>query len=507
MSTRLGRSLLLAALVWLLKSSGAHGAQQRLAFQEFVQDPNRLASFARGVAVMKSRDGAAPASKEYRTSWQYWSAMHHYFGPQSEAGTVASARSRALPWLRHFFDGVPDLTPPSSPPNVAQRVFGGCQHGTDHFLTWHRMYLYYFERVLRAAAGDETLRLPYWDYTAEANVGLPAQLGQPQLNGAVNPLFDARRRSQTVQLNPNATDIDLLLQQTSFATFQDNLENQPHGTVHCTVGAGCQIPLMGAVPSAGTDAVFWMHHANIDRIWQCWLEQGGQVPGGSFRQQAFDFVDEMGTLVTLTVDQLLGPGSPIDYTYDNVSQCRRAAAPPDGLAAFRAGALAAEPEKTTLDSATAVAIDAPVKTLSLEVPRTGAPSDSLKKAFRVDRPAVPGAVELVLEGVTVEATPGVLFDVFLAKRGGAERRYVGTLSFFGAGAVHEHGAAAQGFHRSFDVTEALRALVGPELATDAIDVVFEATTGVADADPDEARAAFNAQAGLKIGKVELRVLR
>ena len=496
--------LTLAAL--LLAPVGASAAQVRLSYQEFVKDANRVASFARGVAVMKSRDGAAPDSALYRTSWQYWSAMHDYFGPQSASGTVANARSAVPPWLRHFFDGVPDLTPPSAPPSLAQGLWGGCQHGTDHFLTWHRMYLYYFERVLRAAAGDADLRLPYWDYTAVANVGFPQLLGQLQLNGAANPLFDPRRRSQSVQLSSAATDIDGLLQQTSFTTFQENLENQPHGTVHCAVGAGCQIPLMGAVPTAGSDAVFWMHHANIDRIWQCWLEQGGQVPGGSFRQQTFDFVDETGSPVTLSVDRLLGPSTPIDYTYDNVTQCRRTAALAGGPSAFRAAALAAEPEKTTLDSASGVAIDAPVKTLSLELPKSGAPSDSLKKAFSADRPPLAGGVELVLEDITVEATPGVLFDVFLAKRGGGERRYVGTLSFFGAGG-HPHGDAAHGVDRSFDVTEHLRALVGPTLQTDAVDVVFEATTGVADANPAEARAAFNAQAGLKIGKVELRVVK
>jgi hypothetical protein len=409
--------------------------------------------------------------------------------------------------LRHFFDGISDLTPPASPPDVAQRVWAECQHGTGHFLTWHRMFLYYFERVLRAAAGDPELRLPYWDYTAIANVGFPQLLGQPQLNGAPNPLFDARRRSQTVQLDPAATNIDGLLQQTSFTGFQGNLENQPHGSVHCAVGAGCQIPLMGAVPSAGTDAVFWMHHANIDRIWQCWLQQGGQVPGGSFRQQSFDFVDETGALVTLSVDQLLGPNTPIDYSYDNVTQCRRTPAPAGASTAFRAAALAAERETTTLDSASAVAIDAPTKALSLEVPRTGAPSDSLKRAFSAEQPALAGGVELVLENIRVEATPGVLFDVFLAKRGGGDRRYVGTLSFFGATAHQGHGDAAHGVDRSFDVTEHLRALVGPTLETGAVDVIFEATTGLADADPAEARAAFNPQAGLKIGKVELKVVK
>ena len=197
-------------------ASPTPGAQVRLSYQTFAQDPARVASFERGVRVMKSRDGAPKDSAAYRTSWQYWSAMHGYYGPQAGAGLVADSRNAAPVSAQHFFDGINDLTPPAAPPNVAQRVWDMCQHGTRHFLTWHRMFLYYFERVLRAAAGDTNLRLPYWDYTDPAQLGFPAALGQPQLGGQPNALFDVRRRSQNVQLNSNATNIDTLLQQANF---------------------------------------------------------------------------------------------------------------------------------------------------------------------------------------------------------------------------------------------------------------------------------------------------
>src|SRR5215472_14903311 len=42
----------------------------------------------------------------------------------------------------------------------------------------HRMYLWFFEHVLQDAAGDPSLRLPYWDY--ETNAALPAAF-VPQL--------------------------------------------------------------------------------------------------------------------------------------------------------------------------------------------------------------------------------------------------------------------------------------------------------------------------------------
>jgi tyrosinase len=41
-----------------------------------------------------------------------------------------------------------------------------CQHGWEEFLTWHRVYLYLFEKQLQDI--DATVTLPYWDWTADA---------------------------------------------------------------------------------------------------------------------------------------------------------------------------------------------------------------------------------------------------------------------------------------------------------------------------------------------------
>ena len=37
-----------------------------------------------------------------------------------------------------------------------------CQHGWEQFLTWHRMYLYYFEQQMQDI--DPSVTLPYWDW-------------------------------------------------------------------------------------------------------------------------------------------------------------------------------------------------------------------------------------------------------------------------------------------------------------------------------------------------------
>src|SRR5256885_12975374 len=37
-----------------------------------------------------------------------------------------------------------------------------CQHGWEQFLSWHRLYLYYFEQQMEDV--DPTVTFPYWDW-------------------------------------------------------------------------------------------------------------------------------------------------------------------------------------------------------------------------------------------------------------------------------------------------------------------------------------------------------
>jgi len=49
-----------------------------------------------------------------------------------------------------------------------------CQHGWEEFLTWHRLYLYYFE--LRLQDNISSVTLPYWDWTDNTTPNLDASL-------------------------------------------------------------------------------------------------------------------------------------------------------------------------------------------------------------------------------------------------------------------------------------------------------------------------------------------
>jgi hypothetical protein len=482
----------------------------RLKFQDFVKDKARLESLIRAVEVMKARSSKPHDSAEYRASWEYWTAIHGHYGSQAKAGLLADTLVDIEADKKVFYEGIHDLERPAEPAGLAAEVWDQCTHSDMNgksleFLTWHRVFLYFFERVLQDAAKDKTLRLPYWDYTDPGHVQLPAEFAQPELSpGRSNPLYDARRSAQTVTLDPDATDIDRVLEKTSFSDFSGEVEQQPHGTVHCTVAPGCPNAVMGDVPISANDPIFWFHHANIDRIFECWLKRGGTVPEDVLAHE-YTFVDPAGAKVRMKVADLWKAGGPIDYTYDNVANCSRQPLPP------LAPVTETEAKTQTVTEVAAVenfAIPEASEAVKLPLPRSGAPAERLEKALAAGT-GNPGRVELVLDGITFAGPPRVLFKVYLGTTGENPRRqYVATLGFFVAKHHGGHGGQSLGGGmpgRVVDVTEALQGLRGADGKLPDLQVEVVATEGTAGATLAAARARFNRNAGLKIGSIHLRV--
>jgi tyrosinase len=68
--------------------------------------------------------------------------------------------------------------------------------------------------------------------------------------------------------------------QTTFTAFTDHLENGPHGEVHVEVGTVNGVrEAMADIRVSPADPIFWLHHAQIDRLWSLWQVQNpGQNP-------------------------------------------------------------------------------------------------------------------------------------------------------------------------------------------------------------------------------------
>ncbi|HWX84987.1 MAG TPA: tyrosinase family protein [Xanthobacteraceae bacterium] len=505
-----------AIAVFMLSLNGADAQQLRMRWQDFISGPDgarRLASLTAAVTKMKSLDATDPVQDpvNYRRSWHYWANIHGYYGSQSPDGTVqqqidflnANGFAQDVKYYDGTASGGPPITDQTPPDDIAQKIWATCEHGDDaNFFGWHRMYLYYFERVLRWAANDDTLRLPYWDYTDPTQEAIPAAF-----QDIASALYDTKRQpginDGSATLDPNATNVNDALKESDYRTYENTIQDNIHGYVHCTVGPTCPVAHMGDVPVAGNDPVFYFHHANIDRLWACW-QQANVTPPGPWQDQMFSFVDETGALVTRSVKDFLD-STTLGYVYDNVNSCAR----PVVVAAERAAPpQAATPAPATtmakVHATESVAIRTPTTSVNLNVPPT--PLAGLFADVR--RPAA--KVQLVLRDITADRHPGTMFNVYLEKTANpGNRQYVGTISWF-SDFSHRHlghgGAVTKTL--TFDVTDQLRALGGD---TTGLTTVIDATNGLVANNPATlstlraaAASSFQPEANLRIGSIELQ---
>jgi tyrosinase len=161
-----------------------------------------------------------------------------------------------------------------------------CVHHRELFLPWHRAYLYLFEKALQDRVPGVTL--PWWDWTNHAE-GIPSAYATRKANGRKNPLFDSPiqqsgrgRPSQARTIRtpgspaglPSADDVEAVLKNRDFFTFQTQLESI-HDGIHVWTGG-----TMGEITSSAYDPLFWAHHCMIDRLWYLWQlrHPGAGVP-------------------------------------------------------------------------------------------------------------------------------------------------------------------------------------------------------------------------------------
>ena len=499
----------------------------RESLQTFMQDVDKVTSLVRGVEVMKQRNSAPPNSKEYRTSWEYWASIHGYPGPTSPSGTVQDVQDMILtqspdaPLYAGFFSGLQNLTPPAQPAGLAESVWATCEHGTRFFFAWHRMYLYFFERVLREASGDPNFALPYWDYTnnvpdaaqpSNSPWVIPAEFTRRRLqtsSGIIpNPLFESRRTAgfgASVQLDPRWTNIDSSLALKDFSDFQGSIDDGVHGFIHCATGNRCLAPFIGLVPFSANDPIFWHHHTNIDRLWECWTEINGEAANPTdeeWMNTEFKFVDENGNPVTMKVSELFDDNGPIDYTYDNVDNCfREEPVGPAMVIAMNEDAAAAEVRSVEAANVT----DIEITRLEQEIPLPAASPEATRALDSVARPIViqPARAVLHLEGVQASQEPGASIAVYLQNQGGERRAFVGVLSFFAFGA-HGEGHEETGRDYSFDVSAQLQRLATEGATGEGVRVALVATSGVVGA-KNALSAERYRDAGLKIRRMALEI--
>jgi tyrosinase len=406
-------------------------------------DGAEFTAIRRGVQTMMSRPASDP------TSWLYQANMH---------GTYDSP---------------------------ALEAWNSCQHGSFFFLSWHRMYLYYFERILRAASGDPNLALPFWDYTDPAQRTLPEAFRLPA-DVSSNSLFVSERApgiNQGAMLPASATNFENAMAFTNFSSptgsglsfggqqvpgpvhfsgIFGQLESQPHNIIHVLVGGNSG--WMSDPNMAARDPIFYFHHANIDRLWNVWLSRGGDRVNPTEQNwltQTFTFFDENGQAVQLTGQEVVDSAQQLNYTY---------AAGSGSQPQLEAITSASLPAKPFINAQQEVLVN---KRVSLRLHGTNARAAvSIPTADVQAMDDKEHRLTLVLEDIKF-GRPGIYYEVYAGLPQGEEPNpsspyYVGNVAIFGQledGSQAHNGerkegekAIAGGATLAYDITDLVERL-------------------------------------------------
>jgi tyrosinase len=456
--------------------------------------------YEKAVAAMQAKPIRDP------TSWRYQAAIHEYV--------------RAADPLKKPSDKLPSAT-------ERNKYWTQCQHNSWFFLPWHRMYLHIFEQIVLAEVvklgGPSTWALPYWNYSASATAALlPPDFRNAQLTGGGKNHLYVRDRE------PNAnkglviaqaadTDIGYCLQRTRFAggatggsagfggpvtAFNHgggsigSTENIPHGTMHGAVGG--LTGWMSRFATAALDPIFWLHHCNIDRLWEVWLQRRpgnlSPITANWLTAVPFDFRDALGNAIVMTPSQVLNTANaPLDYRYDDTSDplatptTTIAGVAPFGAAGFGGAATAAAAAPAAVPGIAAVAgggmaelvgatsspfklqkgiVEQPIKVTKPTGPAAAAFSAfEARAAARMAGgqpaapPQAPVRVFLHVEGIKSK-DPSIPYDVYLNLPPGADplkhpELRAGRLSMFGLVEASRSSKkhASNGLHYTLEITD------------------------------------------------------
>lgn len=165
-----------------------------------------------------------------------------------------------------------------------------CAHRNEQFPTWHRAYLLEMEKALQAAdrknGGNGKIALPYWDWTDRSqdtlvpsfcrsefpNVkGLKEDAGWALNNWGFEMPTDKRMAEMLDQAQINDMVDRFMLEDEHFkaATSEvspDSIES-PHDRIHMVTGWP-----MTSVPLASFQPLFYLHHCNVDRLYEGYIK-------------------------------------------------------------------------------------------------------------------------------------------------------------------------------------------------------------------------------------------
>ncbi|SPO31676.1 related to monophenol monooxygenase [Ustilago trichophora] len=215
-------------------------------------------------------------------------------------------------------------------------------HSVAAFLPWHRRFVQAREKALQSCG--YTGPTPYWDWTQSADKNDPINdpilspkdgfggIGRPSTGDSQNvvagpfanftlnliqgdngtPIYSPHKIRRSLENNPslihnfNSTAVAKASTFSKFNDYRYYVEGTPHGAVHMFVGGDM------APASSPQEPLFFLHHAQIDRMWTNWQEKdrtkrltdyAGNLPGassldGPFEAKIDDMLPSFGGLIS-----------------------------------------------------------------------------------------------------------------------------------------------------------------------------------------------------------------
>ena len=284
-----------------------------------------LAKYAQAIEIMRTLP-------DYDThSWTWWWNTHWIKGPpaflwdysmKKKAEVIAALPKEYQADAEAVWDGC--QAHPYNPSNPEQ-------YQQWYFLPWHRLMLNEFEGVIREVLHDETFTLPYWNPVTgnDADLVLPAVFRAPGTtlyNGTRWPWVNGGERIDILYrdwLSLDALNEDFYIDSpTGSHGFNPKLDTNPHFLTHLAVGGD-----MADFATVGGDPLFYLHHANLDRIWESWNRLGHTNPTDpKYLNRTFAYGDRSGKRVDLPVSAA-DRVAQLGYEYDSYEKAAPAAAP------------------------------------------------------------------------------------------------------------------------------------------------------------------------------------
>lgn len=413
---------------------------ERLNIRTFSSDPTKVEKLRNAVAALQSRH------LDNATAWFNLAGIHEFGDDETNI------------------------------PLPIKTLFHQCHRAPSLFFLWHRAYVSAMERLLQDSIQDPTFRIPYWDWYIDPSI--PAIFRDEWLDAEQtkkNPLFVRDRNEGVNAGEPIWTpQIRTNYQNDNFRAFQNQLSGAEHGIIHVAIGTGSN---MGQTTTAARDPIFWLHHANIDRLLPAWLKSGGNHKANTnypewkktdYRFPTAQWTLQQPTTATPTITELaLNSTEMLGYKYENTDPpvVPRASVPPQPkiVQSATGGPAHLMQGRKALSSRRALQIsDGGTVKLAID-------SDAGAKFMKLSRDErkAPATVSVVLVNVTLAKLPtGVLsYDVFVnlpKSAKGTENfddHYLGSISLFELRGHHNQGDETKPNEIRFDAKPALAASV------------------------------------------------